>query len=622
MFISSSSFCQNSPCILHLQSYNLEQINASLVQMNFQGRTHQLCIFGGAYFGEIVENKLTEFYHFCENYVRHIPERSIYSQNSSLIIAFHWFPHSSYVSAILSVSTTRCKTIKLSLINLQCACRPLYRIPTTCQSYLTEISRFSPATLRSTSSVYDRTTKFCMPRTSCIVVQTTCGKPLCLFVAYRRILSLIPWKNCQFPSKIHYEIFVRMKPVFPASLAGRNMSWLFQESLNKGAKDAFTFRGMAAEMCTFHFKQNSSVCLSNVGSAHQIMTEENFFTMMQEHFHEQMLYTTVVVKTPMTKDAFHLEIDLLSVVDSWFDIILSAEEDDTILNNFMKPIFQENFDGVFLESGIPSIGSAEIIMKLVEPQHNGSCEARFLLKSRFEPEQELTSKDEDRLLFVEFISQGLFTSHAPSRIISLSGTVVRLQVWGDENQCCSLDIHWMKIVHHVFGSLVRHRQEKCQIDQQTNLMFECHSFWVEDSLLKRNYLIFYRTCSSPEKLHSFSWIEAASICRNYSKSLPHFSSRQELDQMLAAIKLSPVALPIEGLFIDLIALRFVTNTETRELFSFSVDQQWVGCGKNTFPHEEGGLHQISFASLSSGQYIFTLPINLVRAVKHDRGVFI
>ena len=48
-----------------------------------------------------------------------------------------------------------------------------------------------------------------------------------------------------------------------------------------------------------------------------------------------------------------------------------------------------------------------------------------------------------------------------------------------------------------------------------------------------------------------SWSEASELCREVDGYLPYFTSRKELDELLAFLKLSPEIHPIEALYIGL-----------------------------------------------------------------------
>ena len=56
-----------------------------------------------------------------------------------------------------------------------------------------------------------------------------------------------------------------------------------------------------------------------------------------------------------------------------------------------------------------------------------------------------------------------------------------------------------------------------------------------------------------------SWREASELCRDIGGYLPYFTSREELDELLALLKLSPDIHPIEALYIGLTTNPLVTR---------------------------------------------------------------
>ena len=55
----------------------------------------------------------------------------------------------------------------------------------------------------------------------------------------------------------------------------------------------------------------------------------------------------------------------------------------------------------------------------------------------------------------------------------------------------------------------------------------------------------------PSDRYLISWTNASKLCKEAGGYLPHFSDREELEELVALLKLSETIPPVEGLFLGL-----------------------------------------------------------------------
>ena len=137
MYISTNKFtnetinipnrnCFKDMCILHIDSYDGQSVNFSIVDLVSSATLISFCTYAGLSVGYTVQGRYKERFTVCDSH-----EGIFYSHNYTMIIVLYWYDDLSNISATIQLFQTECNPVYIDPCKLHDSC-----IDETCSSYL------------------------------------------------------------------------------------------------------------------------------------------------------------------------------------------------------------------------------------------------------------------------------------------------------------------------------------------------------------------------------------------------------------------------------------------------------------------------------------------------------
>ena len=152
--------CQQNICILYLQSPAGYQINFTLLSVISNSQEFSNCLLQGITIGELSGLEFFEMVDFCPEFDASTNQlmRSFYTKNQYLCIVLYWYHGYSTISATLTVTTTKCKGVKVDLCYYN-LCLYKYR---HCIDYFDTITKSTNLTIEKSGQVSFSMEKACV----------------------------------------------------------------------------------------------------------------------------------------------------------------------------------------------------------------------------------------------------------------------------------------------------------------------------------------------------------------------------------------------------------------------------------------------------------------------------
>lgn len=133
----------NIVCILQFNAHNDHQVNLTTMKLTMNSPYDPTCMYSGLVAGEIIQDDYKQSDTLCQSHNgAEQPNRSFYSQNSSLTLALYWYKSYSTINATVMMTQTKCESVVIDTCYFGHYC---YGKSTSkiCQLYLRNISKHS-----------------------------------------------------------------------------------------------------------------------------------------------------------------------------------------------------------------------------------------------------------------------------------------------------------------------------------------------------------------------------------------------------------------------------------------------------------------------------------------------
>ncbi len=543
-----------NPAGFFLNAQQSFHVNVTVTSMRYIGPESHICRYGGLLAVEIVGTGYVEDNTFCTNAIS-ISGKSFYSSSSNLIVIFYWYQSYSEIETTLSLSETQCKPVRINSCTYHSLCDQLTNVD-GCTAYLNKVTAGSNISLTLDRRRWGKwnTVAFSLPDNFCFMLQ---------LIKYERNISvsevtdvceinLLPRKIQTFGMQIHYTILGVFSPV----VLPDHKRTLYEEhpDVNTNWMDEVCFAGVVDSFC--HYQNGTFACQHD-----KHFRGVNCFVLETSIFEQTSVYALITSKTPTFTNIMQLAIAMSPQTKSWIDIILSKE----IVSQ--NPIdYLSEFITLYQRQEVKKIPDYQAVAFLKVPQSNESLSLKVKVGSMFLGESEFELVWQKNLTIFSHISV--------EKYISLAHDITYVQLdTQNEDYNSTLSFLWIiDVCCKQFPVLKKHSHSAhlsiCLnfVASSFNRSFTgCNKFYL---LLKKAKLQSLKEGKIPETddpcnrtkddylhQHLKSWTKASDLCREAGGNLPDFTSRKDLEELIALLKLSTDLLPIEALY-SYIGLKF------------------------------------------------------------------
>ena len=159
--------CQQNLCYITLETSKHFHLYLTVLSMSAQSFVYPTCLFKVLHISELLGTHKRKISEFCYtlNSLSHLSMRSFYTSGNMLYLIMYWYKGYSSISAVVSVSVSKCQAIQVDVCSFTENCRFL---TVKCNPYLKGITKNTNMTL--TMQHQSKAVKFSLPETNCVVL--------------------------------------------------------------------------------------------------------------------------------------------------------------------------------------------------------------------------------------------------------------------------------------------------------------------------------------------------------------------------------------------------------------------------------------------------------------------
>ena len=284
---------------------------------------------------------------------------------------------------------------------------------------------------------------------------------------------------------------------------------------------------------------------------------------------------------------FRMILNLFLVTHSWLHIAVyhQIEENSNVQNDAQIELENQYISKFFYQKQKykPNLGQSNIYVLHLKLHNIKQPESKFVVQTFFKT---LSSKVNLVKTCWKFTSY--FMSSSRSRFISLSIGAEEVQILfeqtkGIEDKSVYVKGTWIDDMYEKYYHFLKDSAQKCSQKISTNFTFCLNFSSFAQSVKTRHYIFLGNLIMDPsyfsnhyagvtlkneidliklknglreridivESQKSLSWEEASQLCRDARGYLPYFTSRDELEEFIAFIKLEKYGILVNALFIGL-----------------------------------------------------------------------
>ena len=543
----SSCACIRNPCIFSLEAPKGYQINATVTKLRYTGSgTNSVeCKYGGIVTLEKISEKYEENPPICENTsISTGSNTNWYSQNSTLIVVIYWYEYYSIIHVNILLSQTICTLVKVDFLMTTIYCDIIvqsYDGGKSCNLYLRNISRFANMNFVSR---YDGIL-FSFPKNSCSVIKVfqDCYSHGLLSITYLQIQET-PFIVSFFDIKFHLnlmldndvsqsELAISMKGIF------KTYSKKHEENCNE--RVYFSGTNFFKEY-QFHISPDTTRRVLIGKMIDVCSTEETRY-----------FWISTKIKTPVSSMMVEINIKFKPQTNSWADITVHKKK----LHHISETQYlSESLQCSDMSKNLEQVGDS-VTHVLLLSSHLAMCESESLvchieIDTKVNKYYYISVILENEIQFSKRRLQKFISLHEPAKFVTF---MILDQCTGP---CSTLRAVWLHDNYQKYAAS-KLKGELCNV-----LSFDlCLNF----SLINVNYILlgrqiqFYEitmsilwhnpTKQQKDNIQGISWKQASKLCKSIGGYLPVFTTRDELDELLALIKLSQYMPPLMTIYIGL-----------------------------------------------------------------------
>ena len=542
--------CRPLPCVVKLWTKSSFQVNASIFRVSYKSITlyRPDCMYGGLYIfqGNNIDNGP-----LCQDInMPSLISRSYVSKNSSLLVILYNYEKYSDINATIRISLTKCKPVMFSQYDFKNYCSGSGNTTDICETYYSNITQGTSLFISSSRGGIS----FKLLNHGCVVLYVNrrsidpTGRTELKEYQYGLNLYFSPEHLYSSEIKVRYDIL---------GLFG-------QHTYGSKSEENIHFRKIIKndEICFFELNETHEEAFSQENNCEQGFDTDLKIT--SSPVKDKIFMTTIITEAHVLASQLTFGTHLYLNSDSWIDIIIQTLriEQETTNSKFdclyeMEPIHlmpgRERFDVQY-----DGFGSSALHLTL-----NGPNEDKFELRNK--------------RYIICIIAYGLFESSVVTvvsypmsfahlrngKVIWLQNTIISLTITAvDSLNSTNLNLTtaWMCSKFHKSSQKMLSTQK----DNQDGLCNVKHSILfgykhcLQFSLHGHIYALYHEKNELSVVSNFFensgnhtSWNEASKLCSVVGGNLPVFTSKLQLDELLAFLTDSSKVHPLEALFIGL-----------------------------------------------------------------------
>ncbi len=543
-----SKECSSSFCFVDINVETDHKINVTILQIAFQGQNSFSCNLAGLSSFALELSKYQEARTVCSfpGEKGTVKSQSFYSRSNKLLLVVYWYPEINSQKILFAVRKTKCHLLQIDPCAVKSLCQD-WKPRAPCITYLANTSTHSNIKLQATehmSWVFDGNllpnVRFKAIQAGCAVVQLTQSKKL--FPEMRESgcgLHFIGNHQSFSPFQVYLKAYI-------GSIAPSCFKFLTQEnisshSLSKETKD---FTGIATDLRNRHFMMSMKILSSE-----------------KKHFLD------------------HLEVIFWGASGSWLEILLNITEKPTPRKTNCQFVdLQKAYEILDLALQNANHRFSLMIGQSLPQEYALEISFNLLLDTKRFPRYIVA----DTLDSLQFKSPGYiltadhilfctvrepFLSSQEHFPYSFPGRFSTLEVESKTEMNLSICWHYDYYEKHIRKMKMLHKCDKVASLEISNSFSVNCSINPRPNNVFKNYIIFgtrHKVAIVPinqslipwasgilQQEPKFSWIRASSKCSEIGGFLPIFYQREDLDQLLAFIKLSQECPFMQAMFVGI-----------------------------------------------------------------------
>ena len=568
--------CLASPCVIHVQSESGTQINVTISQMKYQGELYLECDDAGLVAMEELDDENKESATICSDYNTNTQSRNFYSQNSSLRLILYWYKPHSFIEVTLNISQTPCGIAWLDDCKMSSICLPFAENLDTCNAYLGSVSKFSKAKLIYEMNLNDNV-HFTVPDGECLVIQVYHGNSYSIIQDFGDtcVVPLVPRNMFVSPGRITYTMLGSLHNYAATIVCKDELDFL-----NTADEFCFTHIDLEEIRCEKNIKfptlqPNQNHCYDNhvkfgsgLGSECSNFTldlgsgfESTGFGLESDDFidsighslfyEKQDIYVYAITKTPIHTNSLEVYTKFYLHTKSWVDITISYTTDNHQENQYVSefiPLFLREYELENVRTSPANILHLEIINTSPQKEQNIP---NMLIHCYF------VISDEGRMSTWNTLMK--VVGNISHKVISVLGSLIQMSfkfrhlVRRKLLSNYALKLTW---IHDNYAKYISFSEmEPIYCGQKPLYSFNhtvnCFEFYPPLTVdVWFSKITQYQVFNGVES-DLLSWNQACSLCKEAGYSLPYFTSRESLDDLLAVFKMSQYFHQLEGFYIGL-----------------------------------------------------------------------
>ena len=558
-------------CALNVFAKYGSQVNVSVLKMTYKGTNSKTCKYAGLVARQHLDvDDYKETVTLCESYDGNVSQRNFFSYKSSMVIVLYWYGNEGIINTTVFLSVTKCKPAEICPCTYYILCVVKNNNQNLCSDYLKKQMEFSNVNLEigvfKVSYFSERQFLFSVNENECFVMQILHNTSEQMFL--RR--------------QIHCTIGIAPKPI---SSPNDELKYRMVGSLNGQPtleskcflRSCIWFRGTADMFC---FRKIGEGKKLNCIASNQFYTEK-FYSMCSERLTQLSKDMDFVVyaksRTPTYLNVFNILLFSHLQASWWIDITVFRNSQNFKENRFgtkyISDTIRMKLGGSFLMEMTKSSGlQTQVIMLKFDPK-----KALRLRRLRY-PIGVYIKIMFPRHTVLKWNSTGMQSRSSGIYFIALPGKTIEVSIFKGKVQMIKSrmqDFHIKRTLNNMsisivythdnykkYSYLTSYNTSKCDnILTATLYGFKCFTILTSQQsnihymLLEKSLTYDYPSSQNqhqyPSDRHLSSWKQASELCRNAGAYLPYFTNKEDLEELLALLKLSEDMPPIEALFIGL-----------------------------------------------------------------------
>ena len=536
-----------SPIVFFVSSGNYFQINATLTQMLSKTIVTKTCQYGGF---SIFNTQEDEIFWVCEPHDGSVAQsKSIYSKSSSLLLLLYWYEGHGNISVSLILTQTRCKPVDIDPCRIQDQCNLVSMTYTKkCRLYLEELSQLSNAELTHN---YHSTLYVSLDDDECPVLQVKQTNTFYHTAYCSCFFCLQPKPTLNASHTFQYEI--------KASLL-QNLLVLGDYIMFKSTPDDF--------------------CFTSVSGALKCSSKPRSFSSKQRN---TSFYVTTHFRSPiLSSKVFTVKLEVARYTQSWIDIVtkripqkISQHAD----RNYFTETMTEHYN--FLDH-VKYIDDVALLL-IAKPINKNKTWPNTRLYVRADLDTSRFQTEDEKMQTTTFQSHLFWTkvmslSKLPAKQhIEIYGSLHLARIGTFEQVLAKnyfVTAVWKQNKLNKYLYMLDRQTSWCADDVTRNQFAFCANLSCSQSCQypRRNNYIFFRwnlwqsvlkphspiapSCAEKDihkvKFSLKTWMEAYNTCISVAGFLPSFTNREELQEVVALVKLLKKIPALEAVYISLV----------------------------------------------------------------------